>query len=132
MEGRRPRTRIFSLAFLISLGLVAVVGRLVQLQIVEYGEYLARARRQQQRIVEVSPARGVVYDRNLHELAMSIAEDSCFAVPTEITDPSMVARLLSGILGIEQEEIETRLTGSKSFVWIARKLAAEKVERIQA
>ncbi len=132
MDGRRPRTRIFSLAWIILLGLGAVVGRLVQLQIVQYGDYLARARRQQQRIVEVSPARGVVYDRNLHELAMSIPEDSCFAVPAEISDPSMVARLLSGILGMDPDEIETRLTESKSFVWIARKLPAEKVERIQA
>ena len=132
MEGRRPRTRIFYLAILIALGLAAVVGRLVQLQIFQYGDYLARARRQQQRIVEVSPPRGVVYDRNLHELAMSISEDSCFAVPAEISDPSMVARLLSGILGTEPEEIETRLAGSKSFVWITRKLPAEKVERIQA
>ncbi|HXZ19061.1 MAG TPA: penicillin-binding transpeptidase domain-containing protein [Candidatus Acidoferrales bacterium] len=132
MEGRRPRTRIFSLAWIILLGLGAVVGRLVQLQIVQYSEYLARARRQQQRIVEVSPARGVMYDRNLHELAMSIPEDSCFAVPAEISDPSLVARLLSGILEMDPEEIETRLTGSKSFVWIARKLPADKVERIQA
>jgi cell division protein FtsI (penicillin-binding protein 3) len=132
MEGRRPRTRIFSLAFLIVLGLVAVVGRLIQLQIFQYGDYLARARRQQQRIVEVNPPRGVLYDRNLHELAMSIPEDSCFAVPAEISDASLVARLLSGILAIEPEEIETRLTASKSFVWIARKLPAEKVQQIQA
>ena len=132
MEGRRPRTRILSLAFLIVLGLGAVVGRLIQLQIVQYGDYLARARRQQQRIVEVSPARGIVYDRNLRELAMSIPEDSCFAVPVEVSDPSLVARLLSGILKMEPEEIETRLTASKSFVWIARKLPPDKVQRIQA
>ena len=132
MDGRRPRTRIFSLAFVVLLGLGAVVGRLVQLQIVQYRDYLARARRQQQRIVEVNPPRGVVYDRNMHELAMSMPVDSLFAVPAEISDPSMVARLLSGILQLEPEEIETRLTGSKSFAWIARKLAARKVERIQA
>jgi cell division protein FtsI (penicillin-binding protein 3) len=132
MEGRRPRTRIFSLAFLVVLGLGAVVGRLVQLQIIQYSDYLARARRQQQRIVEVNPPRGVLYDRNLHELAMSTPVDSCFAVPAEISDPSLVARLLSGILQLEPEEIETRLTESKSFVWIARKLPAEKVQRIQA
>ena len=132
MEGRRPRTRIFSLAFVVVLGLGVVLGRLIQLQIVQYGDYLARARRQQQRIVEVSPARGIVYDRNLHELAMSIPEDSCFAVPAEISDPSMVARLLSGILKMEPEEIESRLAGSKSFVWLARKLPADRVQRIQA
>ncbi len=132
MEGRRPRTRILSLAFLVLLGLGAVLGRLIELQIVQYRDYLARAHRQQQRIVEVNPPRGVLYDRNLHELAMSIPEDSCFAVPAEITDAGMVAQLLAGVLKMEPEEIETRLTASKSFVWIARKLPAEKVQRIQA
>src|SRR5208282_403981 len=132
MEGRRPRTRSLSLAFLVLLGLGAVLGRLIELQIVQYRDYLARAHRQQQRIVEVNPPRGVLYDRNLHELAMSIPEDSCFAVPGEITDAGLVARLLAGVLGMEPEEIETRLTASKSFVWIARKLPAEKVQRIQA
>jgi len=132
MDGRRPRTRIFSLAFLVLLGLGAVVGRLVQLQIFQYRDYLARAHRQQQRIVEVNPPRGVLYDRNLHELAMSTPVDSCFAVPGEIADPGLVARLLSGILQVEPEEIETRLTESRSFVWIARKLGPRTVERIQA
>jgi len=132
MDGHRPRTRILSLACIIILGLGLVVGRLVQLQIFQYSDYLTRAHRQQQRIVEVSPRRGVVYDRNLHELAMSIPADSCFAIPGEIVNPWLVARLLSGILGMEQEEIETRLTASKTFVWIARKLPAQKAERIQA
>jgi len=132
MEGRRPRTRILSLAFLVLLGLGAVLGRLIELQIVQYRDYLARAHRQQQRIVEVNPPRGVLYDRNLHELAMSIPEDSCFAVPGEITDAGLVARLLAGVLQMDPQEIETRLTASKSFVWIARKLPAEKVQRIQA
>jgi len=132
MDGRRSRTRIFVLACIVVAGLAGVLSRLTQLQIFQYGDYLARAHRQQQRIVEVSPRRGVVYDRNLHELAMSIPEDSCFAIPAEISNPSLVAHLLSGILKMDQDEIETRLTASKNFVWIARKLEAEKVQRIEA
>ena len=132
MDRRRPRTRILSLAFLVLLGLGAVLGRLFELQILQYREYLARALRQQQRIVEVSPGRGLLFDRNLHELARSIPVDSCFAVPAEISDPDLVARLLSPILRMDPEEIVTRLTASKSFVWLARKLPAEKSERIQA
>jgi cell division protein FtsI (penicillin-binding protein 3) len=132
MDRRRPRTRIVLLAFLAALWLGAVLARLIYLQIYCYGEYQARARRQQQRVVEVSPRRGGLYDRNLHELAMSVSLDSCFAVPVEIADPAMVARLLAGVLETPQEEIEQRLSSSKSFVWIARKLPPEKTARIQA
>jgi cell division protein FtsI (penicillin-binding protein 3) len=109
-----------------------VAARLSYLQLFRYAEYLARAQRQQQRLVEVSPRRGVVYDRNLRELAMSVSVDSCFAVPSEIVDPEMVARLLSGILNLGPEEIEMRLRSSRSFVWLARKLPPEMVEHIQA
>lgn len=132
MDRRRPSTRVVILAILAALWMAAVDARLTYLQLFKYSDYLARARRQQQRIVEVSPLRGVLYDRNLHEMAMSISLDSCFAVPAEISDPAMVARLLAGVLDVDAEEIKTRLGGSRSFVWIARKLDPEKVERIQA
>ncbi len=42
--------------------------------------------RQQQRTFEVAPRRGVLYDRNLHELAMTVLVDSVYAVPSEISD----------------------------------------------
>ena len=132
MDRRRPPTRIIFLAVLAALWMAAVDARLIYLQLFKYSDYLARARRQQQRVVEVTPPRGVVYDRNLREMAMSISLDSCFAVPAEISNPVMVARLLAGVLHLDPQEIETRLGASRSFVWIARKLEPEKVERIQA
>jgi cell division protein FtsI (penicillin-binding protein 3) len=109
-----------------------VVGRLSYLQLYRYRDYLERARRQQERIIEVSPMRGPIYDRNGRELAMSIPVDSCFADPEEITDPGMVGRLLSHVLGISADEIEQRLTESRSFVWIARKITPEQASRIKA
>src|SRR5258707_15367089 len=63
---------------------------------------------------------------------MSVPLDSAFAVPSEISDPDMVARLLAQVLGVSPEEIATRLAGSRSFAWIARKLPPDKVRRIAA
>ncbi len=132
MEQRTPRIRVFIVAVVAVLWMVAVLARLSTLQLFRYTEYLGRAQRQQQRIVEISPKRGVLYDRNLRELAMSIAVDSLFAVPSEISDAPMVARLLSGVLEISPAEIETKMQGSRSFVWLARKLPPEQVQRIEA
>jgi hypothetical protein len=39
------------------------------------------ANQQQQRTFEVAPRRGVLYDRNLRELAMTVLVDSVYAVP---------------------------------------------------
>lgn len=112
--------------------MAAVVGRLGWLQLIHYSDYLGRAQRQQQRVIEVTPRRGAIYDRNMHPLAMSIPVDSCFAVPSEIADESLAALLLSSVLDIPREVMEARLASSRSFVWIARKLPPDKVRAIAA
>lgn len=132
MEPESPRPRLLALFALGLLWMAAVLARLGYLQLVCYSDYLARAHHQQERIIEVSPKRGALYDRNGHELAMSVPVDSCFAVPAEISDPELVARLLSRLLGVSQEELAARLASSRSFVWVARKLPPEKARRIQA
>jgi cell division protein FtsI (penicillin-binding protein 3) len=131
MEQRSRRIRWFVLLILAVFWVVAILSRLVYLQLFHYGDYLARAQRQQQRVVEISPQRGIIYDRNGHELAISTPVDSAFADPAEISDAEMVARLLSRVLGASSEELEARLAESKSFVWIARKLSPDVVARLQ-
>jgi cell division protein FtsI (penicillin-binding protein 3) len=131
MEPRR-RFRLLLIFGLAAVWMAAVVVRLSFLQLFQYQEYLARANRQQERMIEISPMRGVIYDRNGHELAMSIPVDSCFADPDEISDPEMAARLLSRILAKPEENIEERLKSSRSFVWIARKITPQQKARIEA
>ena len=110
----------------------AVFGRLGYLQLYRHRDYLLRAQHQQQRIIEISPKRGAIYDRNMHALAMSIKVDSAFAIPNEIKDKALAAQLLSGVLGMPADLVESRLNSSQNFVWIERKLTAEKSEAITA
>ena len=114
------------------LWVTAVSGRLGYLQLYRHRDYLLRAQRQQQRLIEISPKRGAIYDRNMHALAMSIKVDSAFAIPNEIKDKQLAAQLLSGVLGIPADLVESRLDSSQNFVWIERKLTPEKSEAITA
>ena len=132
MAQSSSRLRLLVVFGLALVWMLAVVARLSYLQLFRYREYLERATRQQERIIEVSPMRGPIYDRNGRELAMSIPVDSCFADPAEITDPEMVARLLAHVLGMRADEIQQKLAESRSFVWIARKITPEQAARIQA
>jgi cell division protein FtsI (penicillin-binding protein 3) len=132
MDLRRTRLRLLIVASLAALWMVAAAGRLAYLQLFCYSDYLARALRQQRHIVQISPKRAPIYDRNLLPLAMSIEVDSCFAVPSEIADREMAARLLAGALGIPQSVVEERLASSNSFAWVERKLSPEKARRVAA
>ena len=110
----------------------AVFGRLAYLQLFRYSEYYSRAQHQQRLIVDVGASRAEIFDRNMNPLAMSVPVDSAFAVPSEIADPDMVARLIGKVLDVPSDEIATRIASSHSFAWIARKLPPEKANRIAA
>jgi cell division protein FtsI (penicillin-binding protein 3) len=64
---------------------VAITTRLFWLQIVRHSDYVERADKQQQRTFEVAPRRGVLYDRNMRELAMTVQVDSIYAVQARST-----------------------------------------------
>src|SRR5256886_2014903 len=130
--GRKAVGRLLIVAGLALLWMTAVFGRLGYLQLFLHREYLARAQRQQQRVIEITPKRGAINDRNMHPLAMSIPVDSAFAVPSELGDQQLAARLISGVLGIPREVLEARFESSHSFVWIARKLPPDKKEAVEA
>jgi cell division protein FtsI (penicillin-binding protein 3) len=132
MRQNRVHDRLLIIAGVALLWTTAVFARLSYLQLFKHGEYLARAQRQQQRTIEITPKRGIIYDRNMHALAMSVPVKSAFAVPAEIADESLASRLLSGVLGVPEDVLEARMASSRSFVWISRKLPPDKVEAIEA
>ena len=119
-------------AALAAVWITAVFGRLAYLQLFRYSDYYSRAQHQQRLIVDVGASRAEIFDRNLHPLAMSVPVESAFAVPSEIADPDMVARLVGKVLGEPADDIATRIASSHSFAWIARKLPPEKADRIAA
>jgi cell division protein FtsI (penicillin-binding protein 3) len=133
MQEEKVHVRLLVVAGVAFLWMTAVFGRLGYLQLVRHSDYLARAQRQQQRTIEITPKRGAIYDRNMHPLAMSVPVESAFAVPAEIADnKAMAARLLSNVLGIPRDVLETRFQSSGSFVWISRKLPPDKAEAVRA
>ena len=132
MRDRVAADRLLIVAGVGLIWMAAIFGRLGYLQLFCHSEYMARAQRQQQRVIEITPKRGSIYDRNMHPLAMSIPVDSAFAVPSELADEQLAARLLSGVLGIPDDVLEGRLASSRSFVWIARKLPPNKAEAVAA
>ncbi len=113
-------------------GACAICARLVYLQIFSYGVFEQRAQHQQQRTMEVAARRGIIYDRAGHELAMSVAVDSAFAVPSEIHDLAGTLSLIAHITKDDPREILAQCEGHKTFCWVARKADPETADRIRA
>jgi cell division protein FtsI (penicillin-binding protein 3) len=137
MPLKRARFWLVCLLFLCWALLIAF--RLFWLQVVRHQEFMERAAKQQQRTFEVAPRRGILYDRNQRELAITVQVDSIFAVPGEIGDKQAAARALAAVVHTDpddaqssEEQITARLQAGRSFAWIARRVTPETAARVKA
>jgi cell division protein FtsI (penicillin-binding protein 3) len=129
-EWPRVANRSLVLGGVLALWMAGLCARLYQLEIFEYVELVGRAQRQQQRTVEVAPERGTILDRQMHPLAMSLAVESVYAVPSEIHNRELVANLLAPVLELDPNDLLDRFNTSKSFCWVKRKISSKEVERV--
>lgn len=125
-------SRLYLLGAVLSLWCVAICGRLVFLQIFDYGKFVKQAGHQQQRAIPLAAKRGVIYDRSGHELAMSVLVDSAFAVPTEVKDLPTAVSLITRITGDDYNVVLADCRAHKTFCWVARKANDDTIERINS
>ncbi len=134
---RRIRFVYVALFFCFWVAMIAL--RLGWVQVVRHSEFVRRAAQQQQRTFEVAPRRGMLYDRNLRELAMTVLVDSVYAVPSELGDNrENAAEMLAHVVHSDpddsftsQKRILGRFNASRNFAWVARRLDKETAERVR-
>jgi len=135
------KRRFWLVCLFFLLWALAITSRLFWLQLIRHSDYVERAQKQQQRTFEVAPRRGILYDRNMRELAMTVQVDSIYAVPNEIDDKdkSTYARTLAGLTHIDpadgqttEQQIAKRLNDGHGFAWVARRVKPEVATRVRA
>ncbi|HUY14442.1 MAG TPA: penicillin-binding protein [Terriglobia bacterium] len=124
--------RLFVLGGVFAFWIFIAFTRLYYLQVIQYVYWLKKADQQQQRVVELTPQRGAIFDRSMHRLAMSLPVDSVFAVPSQIPSRARAVRLLAPVLQLDPHELASRLDEFHSFCWIKRKVTTEEAERVRA
>jgi cell division protein FtsI (penicillin-binding protein 3) len=105
--------------------------RAFYLQIINKEKLVRLAEKQYQKIVPLTPVRGVIYDRNNAPLAVSIEMDSCFAEPRKIENIRETAETLSHHLGIPREALEKRLKNGRGFTWLLRRMPPDQAKKIK-
>lgn len=128
----RTNLRLYLLAGILVFWCLVICARLVYLQIFAYGSFEHRAQHQQQRTEEVAARRGIIYDRAGRELAMSVAVDSAFAVPTEMPDLASSLALIARITKADPRELLAKCKAGHTFCWVARKADQETADRIRS
>jgi len=108
-------------------------GRLFDLQVL-HGPGLARlAVRQQLESIRLPGRRGFILDRTGSRLAVNVAADSIYAVPSLISDPAAFAREVAPPLHLTPGDVMARLRrGGPYFAWLARRQPPEAIDAVRA
>jgi cell division protein FtsI (penicillin-binding protein 3) len=133
---RQVQRRIIVTAVLFGVWGLGIQGRLLQLQVFQHADLMARAERQQNRTLDAAAKRGEILDRHGHVLAYSVDAESVYAVPTEVRHPADVAARLCAALedcdARERRKIEERLGRPRPFAFIRRQVSPDEARRIAA
>ena len=96
------------LAAVFAILCVAIIGRLFYLQVLKADEYRQEAGITRLWTIQTAAARGTIYDRTGHVLAISVPATTIIANPQEITDVDFTASVLSEALGVDKETLVER------------------------
>jgi len=126
---RRVKKRLgLSRAFLVIL-LLIISARVVSLQTFSGDGYREASLEQRTRVDIIRAARGVIFDRNGNEIALSVPSVTVYADPREIVDPVATARALAPFLKLTPEK-EAAMAASfakagSKFYYISREMLKE-------
>lgn len=112
-----------------------IVARLIQLSVVQHGDFKRLALQQQQRTVEVRAPRGTILDRNGQRLAMSLPVESVCVDPLRISDVAVASDILSKILSIDARDLlgkmQAAVEARRGFLWVKRKITPDEARRLR-
>jgi cell division protein FtsI (penicillin-binding protein 3) len=119
------RPRLATVLVMLVLWSTGISARLVYLQVYRRTDYLAKADRQQQRVMRYPGTRGEILDRDGRVLAYSVPAPSVYAVPSVIENPAAVVTGLCSVLGDCSPDVRAQLRErlsqkKRQFAWVRR------------
>jgi cell division protein FtsI (penicillin-binding protein 3) len=99
--------------------LIAVVARLVDVQVVHSSQYRTQGEDEQAVTFAVPAVRGAIYDRNGAVLALSVPTKKVIADDFQIHDPSGEAAVLSPLVGVPVAQLVADLERRSGYVVLA-------------
>lgn len=107
---------------LVTFLFVAIIARLVVIQLINGEELQVKALDQWTRDVPITGERGDVFDRNGVLLADTETLYTVYVRPTSVVNKEHTAKILGQILGVDSEALYTKMTSKVSEITVAKKV----------
>ncbi|GBE06220.1 MAG TPA: penicillin-binding protein [Nitrospirae bacterium] len=129
---KRSKNRAVILSTIVFFCFSVICVRLSYLMVVDHEKLSQRAERQYRRTKVLRPQRGVIWDRNMRELAVNVETDSLYAVPSQVNDVDELSFLLAPLIKTSAGGLSGKISArkNKEFIWLARKMDRETSFRV--
>jgi cell division protein FtsI/penicillin-binding protein 2 len=126
-----------ALAIFFGLLFFVLVGRLFQLQVLEYQTYRVLASDQHEIQAAIIPKRGELlvqdrFDGKLYPIVKDRDAWSVYSVSREMEHPDQVAQELAPLLGLEPGELTARFASNTTYTVLAKDVAQATVDAVKA
>ena len=125
------RTRVIYLTFAVLMLLSIYAGRIFDLMVLKGDDLAAMGQNQRSRTLPLPADRGPIYDSEGAPLAITVESRNVTADQNLIEDPAAAAARLAPMLGMDQAELQAKLTGDDIFVYVAKGLTPEQWRQIK-
>ena len=128
------KKRTIWLSIAIGLYFLALVMRLLYLQLLNPETFTAHAKALWSRNLPIEGQRGIIYDRNMDVIVNNVVAPSVIVIPRQVTDAQQVAHVLAEILDSTVDDMYDHVTNPVNIERIqpeGRKLNHEQVIAIQ-
>lgn len=133
---RVVRGRVLVAAVVFGVWTVGIEARLIYLQVIDHEQLVYRANQQKDRTLTLVPKRGEIVDRNGQVLAYSVDADTIYAVPSQIENPTDIAKALcdalDACLDADQARLTNLLSGTSHFAYVKRLASLDEARRVAA
>ena len=107
------------------------IQKVYSLQFIESDHFQDQALSYRERVEVLEAKRGTIYDKHFNVLASSIQSYNVAIKPNEINDLSFI-KVLSPILGIDENKIIKKITENSSFFYLKRNVDFETGQKIKS
>ncbi|HEU4800496.1 MAG TPA: penicillin-binding transpeptidase domain-containing protein [Gemmatimonadales bacterium] len=127
----KPAVRTGFIQFCLGLGMLSILARAAQLQLVRGDEFAERAARQRTTTVVMPARRGTIYDRSGEPLVVSQEQYHLSIAPEQVRDPRATARVVGRALGEAPAGLARELASGRLSVYRHGPYTASQVQPLR-
>jgi cell division protein FtsI (penicillin-binding protein 3) len=132
LASKTPPWRSRFVVALLALAFLVLVGRAVQIQVLDNDFYLMQGEKRYTKTLKLPASRGRILDRQGIVLATSVPAPSVWAVPRTFQADVEQRKALSRLLDLSPAELQARTEGEGEFAWLRRQVDTATWEQVKA